>query len=235
MDLQKYREMIGKKLLDQIDRKIAVDKKIERGNVGHIKVKNPINNKVKVQSDSEIDLSSDSADSADSDSGSDSDSDMEGGKLDFVKSVKKAGKKMVKEEGGKFSFKKMGKSLKHVGNEIGKDVKKGAKMVKDTAVKTGAQMAGKEAGEYLYNGIKQAGKDFMQYAPEVAEDAGMTVAENPELLLAAGVEKEKKPKRTRNVSDRERKRHAMVRKVMQKYGVSLPEASKMIKTKNIKY
>lgn len=126
----------------------------------------------------------------------------------------------------------IGKSLKHIGKSIGNDLGKGAKIVKDTAIKTGATMAGKEAGTYLYNGLKEAGKTAMEYAPEIAEDAGMTVAENPELLLmAAGMEKVKKEKRPRKVSDKEKRRHALVSKLMSKHNISLPEASQLIKSK----
>ena len=75
----------------------------------------------------------------------------------------------------------------------------------------------------------------MASAPELAtagEVAGETVAENPELvLLAAGMKK----KRTRRVSEKEMNRHKLIRQLMDKYDISLCEASKIIKQKNLKY
>jgi hypothetical protein len=50
--------------------------------------------------------------------------------------------------------------LKNIGHSIVKDVSKGATIIKGTAIKTGSNMAGKEAGEYLYNGLKEAGKSM---------------------------------------------------------------------------
>jgi hypothetical protein len=51
-------------------------------------------------------------------------------------------------------------------------------------------------------------------------------------MLAAGM---KKVKKTRIVSEKEKRRHVLVKKIMQKQGVSLPEASNFIKSNNIKY
>lgn len=225
MDLIKYRQMIGKKLRDQVDKNVQVDRRIAQGsNTGNIR--NNVRFKNDSDTESELDLNA-----------------IKGGKFNFIKDIKKAGKSIqnqapvnVAVSGGKIN---VGKSLKHLGNSIGKDLGKGAKMFKDTAIKTGATMAGKEAGEYLYSGLKEAGKNMMNYAPEIAEEAGMTVAENPELLLAAAgmqkVKKEKKEKRPRKVSDKEKRRHALVSKLMIKYNISLPEASKLIKSKNMQY
>jgi hypothetical protein len=79
----------------------------------------------------------------------------------------------------------------------------------------------------------EAGKSMLSSAPVIGEEAGMAVAENPELLmLAAGM---KKVKKTRIVSEKEKRRHVLVKKIMQKQGVSLPEASNFIKSNNIKY
>lgn len=238
LDLLKYRQMIGQKLRDQADKKVQIDKKVERGKLNNsVCLKPNMKPNIKQMVDNE----------SDSDSGSESDIDLKdiaGGKFNFIKSVKKAGKsindeikpeaKVNVEEGGKFN---LGKSFKKMGKSISKDVNTGAKIMKDTAIKTGASLAGKEAGEYLYSGLKEAGKSVMNYAPEIAEDAGVAVAENPELLLlAAGIaKKEKKVKKTHKVSDKEKKRHALVSKLMKQHGISLPEASKLIKSKNINY
>jgi hypothetical protein len=51
-------------------------------------------------------------------------------------------------------------------------------------------------------------------------------------MLAAGM---KKVKKTRIVSEKEKRRHVLVKKIMKKQGVSLPEASNFIKSNNIKY
>lgn len=222
MDLIKYRQMIGKKLRDQIDNNVQVDRKMAQG----ANANNNVRMKNDSDSESELDLKA-----------------IQGGKFNFIKDIKKAGKSIgnqanvnVAVSGGKVN---VGKALKHLGNSIGKDIGKGVKVFKDTAISTGANLAGKEAGEYLYSGLKDAGKSIMNYAPEIGEEAGMAVAENPELLLmAAGMEKvkkEKKEKRPRTVSEKEKRRHALVSKLMIKYNMSLPEASKLIKSKNLQY
>jgi hypothetical protein len=226
-DIQKYRQMIGKKLIDQVDKQVAVDRKLidrKKSKDSDFAIK-PNVKKIVAQYNS------------DSDSDSDSDINLKaiaGGKFNFIKSIKNASKEPKTVEnvskGGKIHI---GKSLKNIGHSIVKDVSKGATIIKDTAIKTGANMAGKEAGEYLYNGLKEAGKSMLSSAPVIGEEAGMAVAENPELLmLAAGMEKVKK---TRIVSEKEKRRHVLVKKIMKKQGVSLPEASNFIKSNNIKY
>ena len=132
--------------------------------------------------------------------------------------------------GGKFHFVK---SLKSAGKSIGKDAVKVANTTKNVALKTGASLAGKEAGTYIYNGLKEAGQSAMQYAPEIGEEAGMTVAENPELLMmAAGM---KKPKQKRQLSQKQLNRNKLVKALMDKHGISLPEASKYVKDHNLNY
>ncbi len=65
-------------------------------------------------------------------------------------------------------------------------------------------------------------------------ETALPVAEEvaPLALLAAGM---KKPRRTRQVSQKEANRHALIRKLMQQHGCSLAEASKYIKEKNLAY
>lgn len=62
-------------------------------------------------------------------------------------------------------------------------------------------------------------------APELAEEA-------PLMMMAAGM---KKPKRTRQVSEKEKNRHALIRQLMNKHGCTLAEASKHIKEINLSY
>jgi len=164
---------------------------------------------------------------------------VEGGKFHFVKSLKHMGKdlgntlknagiKAVKAEienaasgsaqgamvqGGKF---KLGKSLKHFGREVG-----------DSFKKSGIQAVTKEVTNA---GVKYA-KDNL--GKMMSEAIPMAEEEAPMMLMAAGIEK--KPKRTRKVSQKEANRHALIRKIMQKHGCSLAEASKYIKEKKLEY
>lgn len=228
LDLMKYRQMIAKRLQDNVRKQSEVDKHIETGGF--------------CDSDSESSINID---------------DIRAGRFNFAQGVKYAKKessplvkpprKIVKKkladiieikannnndhipEGGKFHFvKSLNKAVKSIGNEGAKDLKTGANLVKQEVIKQGA----KEAGQYLYSGMKEAGKDFMTYAPEVAEGAATTAAENPELMLLAAGMKEKKPRKKRNLSESEKQRHSLIKQYMQKYGVSLPEASSMLKKKN---
>jgi len=242
LDLSKYRQHIAQRLTAnayhqaQIDEKIANGENIEGGKIKMPKFLKDVGNEIvkDVKSTAKTagkemlkqgvnNLKNDIKQGV-------MNSAVEGGKMEYMDDIKKSADKMEEVKGGKFS---LGKVFKSVGN----DIKKGANEIKNTAIKTGAQKLGKEAGEYVYNGVKEAGKKFMEATPEMemgAEEAGMTVAENPELLMvAAGMEKPKK--RTRTVTDEQKRRSAKVRELMHKHGISLPEASKYIKQNNIKY
>lgn len=68
---------------------------------------------------------------------------------------------------------------------------------------------------------------------EAALPEALPIAEEAApLLLAAGM---KKQKRTRVVSQKEANRHALIRKLMQKHGCTLAEASSHIKENNLAY
>ena len=127
-------------------------------------------------------------------------------------------------EGGKIHF------LKHMqkfGNSALNFGKKAGKAISNEVIKQGAQQVGKYAIE--------AGKDFLSAAPEIAETVGAESLEYAPLLLAAGVEKPMKVKRKRQLSEKEKRRHALVRKIMSEKSLSLPQASKYIKENNINY
>tara|TARA_B100002003_G_scaffold177284_1_gene165189 strand:- start:286 stop:867 length:582 start_codon:yes stop_codon:yes gene_type:complete len=120
----------------------------------------------------------------------------------------------LEEQGGKVHFLK---HMKGFGKSVAKFGKKAGKAISNEVIKQGSQQLGKMALE--------GAKDFMTYAPVVAE-------EGAPLLLAAGM---KKPKRKRLLSDKEKRRHILVRKIMNEHGCSLPEASKYIKQHNLTY
>jgi len=118
--------------------------------------------------------------------------------------------------GGKFHF---AKSMKKFGSELGTGIKKaGIAEVSKEVAKQGMQFAKDNVGKLL-SGAEAA-------APELAEEA-------PLLMMAAGMEK--KPKRTRQVSAKEKNRHALIRKLMNEHGCTLAEASKHIKANNLNY
>lgn len=210
-DLQKYRAHIAKKLMNNTAKTAIIDNVKKSGAMRRF---------------NDVNVSPDISDHENE--------SVDGGKMDYVKRLKESiGKKSKKPsenvEGGKFSFKKafksVGKTIEHTANDVGK-----------TALKTGANLAGKDLGQYVYNGIKEAGKGFAEYAPAVAEDAGLAVESNPELLLlAAGLDPPKRKSTKKTISAKERSRLDLVKKLMERYNISLPEASKMIKDKNLKY
>lgn len=134
--------------------------------------------------------------------------------------------------GGKFNFIK---TFKKAGNGLAKDLKGVGKTVKDTAMKTVGSLAGKEAGTAIYGQLKSMGSNLTSGLKGMMTEAPEMVAENPELLMAAGMKETKKPKRPRKVSEKEKNRHALVRQLMNKHGCSLAEASAHIKQQGLKY
>lgn len=158
--------------------------------------------------------------------GSDNYTDVGGsfvGKNVVRKTMKKA--KAVAEDaedevhGGKFNFVK---SMKHFGKDFGHAMKKaGINEATKVIAQEGVKFAKNNIGKLV-----QGAEEVLPEALPVAEEVG------PMALLAAGM---KKPKRTRKVSDKEKRRHALVRKLMQEHHCSLAEASKYIKEENIEY
>jgi hypothetical protein len=120
--------------------------------------------------------------------------------------------------GGRFNFIK---SMKHLGNSMKNE---GVKLGKD-ALKTGIDAGKQIAKSKLKNYAMDAAKGLVAASPEMEEAA-------PLLLMAAGM---KKPRKKREVSQREKNRHELIRMLMKKYDCSLAEASKHIKEKNLKY
>lgn len=123
---------------------------------------------------------------------------IQGGKIHFVKSMKKFGKDF-------------GTSLKQAG----------IKEATNAIAKEGVDFAKKNIGSLI-----SGAEAVLPEALPIAEEAA------PLMLMAAGM---KKPKRTRKVSDKEKRRHELVRKLMNKHNCSLAEASSFIKENNIQY
>ena len=116
------------------------------------------------------------------------------------------------------SMKKLGHSISH--NKIVKGAVKG---VVKTGKKVGTAVvneAKKEGTKYVVNGLK-----------DMAMGATTAVAANPELLLlAAGM---KKPKQKRVLSEKQKRRHELIRELMKENHCSLAEASSYIKQHNL--
>ena len=124
------------------------------------------------------------------------------------------------------------KTMKHIGKSVAKDLGKVGKAVKNSAIKSGSE----ELGKYVYNGLKTFGSEALPvaeaYGPEVGEAA----------LLAAGLPDEKpekkprKPRKPTPQTEKQKRRQALVKHLMNKHGVSLPETSALIKKhNNMKY
>ncbi len=127
----------------------------------------------------------------------------------FIKSIKRVEKPSIKKEGGdiKSAFKKAGRQLK--------------KAVVDEAGKTIGREGVKLGAKTLYNGAKS----YLLPAVETAATEALPVAETAApLLLAAGVRKRKVTAR-----------HELIKKVMKKKNMTLPQASKYIKDNKLKY
>jgi len=121
--------------------------------------------------------------------------------------------------GGKIHFVK---SMKNFGKDFGHAMKKaGINEATKVIAQEGVKFAKNNIGN-LINGAEEVLPEALPFAEEVG----------PMALLAAGM---KKPKRSRKVSDKERRRHELVRHLMQKHGCSLAEASRHIKENNIEY
>jgi hypothetical protein len=107
--------------------------------------------------------------------------------------------------GGKFNFLK---SFKKVGD----------------GVKTVATIA--KAGKDIYNVGKSIASSMKTVAP-VAEETLPMAAE-----VAAGI---KKPRKKREVSTKEKNRHALIRELMKEHKLTLAQASQYIKQNNLSY
>lgn len=156
-----------------------------------------------------------------------SESESEGGAIVPKKMVRKAMKKIKAMEdeaedsvvGGKIHFMK---SMKKLGKEFGTSLKKaGIQEVTKNIAQEGVKFAKNNIGKMI-----SGAEEILPEALPIAEEVG------PMALMAAGM---KKPKRTRQVSQKEANRHALIRKLMQQHGCSLAEASKHIKEKNLSY
>lgn len=132
--------------------------------------------------------------------------------------------------GGKFHFVK---SLEKAGKSAKKDLSNTASTIKNVGLKTVGTLAGKEIGTYAYNGLKDMGKSLMQAAPEIetglVESAPALEEAAPLMLMAAGIRKPRKK------SEKEMRRHELIRLLMKKHGMTLAQASKTIKERNMEY
>jgi hypothetical protein len=76
--------------------------------------------------------------------------------------------------------------------------------------------------------VKPVAKAVKIVAPIIPHPAGQVA---PAVLSAVGLGK--KPKKTRTLSEKQRKRNALVSKLMKQEGMTLPQASKHIKANNL--
>ncbi len=199
MDLKQYKEMIKNQILDDVRKQIAKEHKIATGTytTKHVPQYEDIAKHIPQKMTKKTTKKTTKKVAIPPPSEEDSEDDNE-----------------LEEQGGKVHFLK---HMKGFGRSVAKFGKKAGRTISNEVIKQGSQQLGKMALE--------GAKDFMTYAPVVAEDA-------LPLLLAGGM---KKPKRKRLLSDKEKRRHALVRKVMKEHGCSLPQASKHIKENNLTY
>lgn len=149
--------------------------------------------------------------------------------------------------GGKINF---GKAFKSVGKSlkgVGKTLKNDGKQALDATKKVVIGYAAKDAGKYIYDNMKSAGKNMLKGTEEIGTEleaaspeieAGLEVGAEgaaeyaPLALMAAGM---RKPKQKRVQSDRQKRRGLLIKKLMSAHGMTLPEASSYIRDQNIQY
>ena len=238
MELKQYKVKIRNQLLHGLDAQARKEKAIEEGDYvskgGSIKVPHykipkgdfdELLRKMTLHQGPTVSMPSHVTTGHNLNGGSmtDYDSDEEGGSIVPKKIVRKAMKKIkaIEDEavdsvnGGKVHFMK---SMKKFGSDFGTSLRKaGIQEATKTIAQEGVKFAKNNIGS-LMSGVETA----LPVAEEVA----------PLALMAAGM---KKPRRTRQVSQKEANRHALIRKLMQQHGCSLAEASKYIKEKNLAY
>lgn len=147
-------------------------------------------------------------------------------------------------EGGKIHFlkhmNKIGKSIAHTAKHVAHDVNKVAHSKEMKAVGKFALDTGKEIGQAATSEVvKQGSKALGDFAVNsaktfLAEAPGMAMEAAPLMLMAAGIP-DKKPRKKRVVSDKEKRRHALVRELMNEHKCKLCEANAYIKQNNIDY
>ena len=230
-NLKQYRKKISEKLIDDIKNKNLIDNNIQQGKKQVNKMKKQTDKNIKLYEDKfeeptqqklnmikrnvrrQTQRVNDYLESDDEGNDTENENLYQGGKIHFLKSLKKVGKTMSK------------------------DLNTAGKTFKNTAIKTGATLAGQEAGTYLYNGLKTVGKTIANNAAAFGEEA-LPIAEayGPEIaeaaVVAAGM---KKPKQKRQQSQKQINRGLLIKKLMNKHNISLPEASQIIKANNLKY
>lgn len=224
MDLKKYRENIRNELLQGVNQQAVKQTLMKTGNYTKKTTKKHVDlvedeikrvrQPMKRAKPSAIIYNSDrNAHYTEGTSGSDDEASVEsmpvvGGKMPGIKSLKKLGSDIVS-------------GSKSAANDLASGTKK-------VVIATAA----KELGTNIYSGLKSGAQSLMSEAPIAAEEALPVAEEAAPLLLAAGV---KKPRKKRVVSEKEQRRHALIRKLMQKHKCTLAEASNHIKKNNINY
>ena len=129
-------------------------------------------------------------------------------------------------DGGKFHFVK---SMKHLGHSMKKTGQEFGTALKKAGINEASKVIAQEGVKFAKDNIGKMISGAEAIAPEalpVAEEAA------PLMLMAAGM---KKPKRTRTVSEKEKRRHALVWQLMQQHGCTLGEASRHIKEEGLSY
>lgn len=128
--------------------------------------------------------------------------------------------------GGKIHFIK---SFKKIGKTIGKDATNLGNTIKKQTINTVGGLAGKEAGQAIYGQLKNVGSKLLTGAETAAPFMEEGAIDAAPLLLAGRV------KRTRNLSQKEKNRHKLIRQLMNRHNMSLAEASAHIKNNNLNY
>ena len=205
MDLQQYKKMIQDKLLHDVKTQMAYEQNVASGNY----IKTPKRTK-KIQKKALVEQAPvrAPAPSPVQVESTDADDELTGGKMHHPKFLK--------------HMKKFGHTLSHAGKAVGHELVHAGKEVGKVATSEVVKQAGKELGKYALDGAKVA---LMAEAPEIGVP----------LMLATSGSGMKKPKQKRQQSEKQKRRHALVSKLMREHGCSLGDASKYIKEHNIDY
>ena len=208
MDLKQYKEKIRNELLNDVRRQIEYEYGL--AHLGHYAHNGSKRAKAKKKV---VEESHDAQ--ADEEEGDHDDDEIEGGKMHFLRHMKHFGRD-IKHVANKVGHSKAMKTIGKVATDTGKDI-----------AKVATSKLAKEAGDQLTNMAISTAKGLVTVAPEVGEVA----LETAPVLLAGDMKKQ--PKRV--LSDKQKRRNELIRKLMKQHGCTLGEASSHIKQNNIAY
>lgn len=120
------------------------------------------------------------------------------------------------------------KSLKKFGSSVGEHILNEGEKVGKKVITTGAKQLENQATQAINN----MGKQAENQATEALGNSGKEASGEDMMMMAGSI---KRAKHTRTPSDQTKRRHALVRKLMQEQKMSMTEANSYIKNHKLKY